>query len=240
MRYKGFKTYALIGIIGLFSCFTNVSYAAPSTPEEIEFPIEDGKDEYGHDMTYTNPNKTMPLGDIAKINKTNYKDKDLYSYMKSLDTNKNGYISNDEIKCHTGFIKIKGKKFFITKTTGLPKTSYNKISKQGYFFNNKGVMQTGLVHYNKKYMYFNSSGKQVYNKWIKNKYYSTKSGKLKTGWMTYKGKKYYFSSTAKKTIGMKTIHGKKYYFTSSGKLVTNKTFIYKNKKYHANKNGVII
>ena len=183
--------------------------AKTTSPEDIDNNITNGKDEFGHDMSYSVKPTNMPNGNLAKINKTNYKDAALYKYIKSLDKDKDNYISTSEIKKHTGFIKVKGKTFYINKETALPKIGYTKIGKNNYYFTIKGIMKTGKVKYNKKYLMFNSSGKQIKNKmtiYKGNKYYVGKNGVIKTGWFIYKGRKYYANNT--------------------GKIISNKTIIY--------------
>ena len=81
-----------------------------------------------------------------------------------------------------------------------------KIDNHYYFFNAKGVMQTGFI----------KSGKKTY-------YAEKKTGRLAAGWKKISGKWYYFNkSTNARVTGWRKIDGKKYYFNSKGVLKKGK------------------
>lgn len=86
-------------------------------------------------------------------------------------------------------------------------TGTKKIGSHYYYFNEKGIMQTGFQTIDKKTYYF----------WVKD-------GRRHTGWLTVtsgnKKYKYYFNSSGVMQTGLKTISKKMYYFSSKGIMQT--------------------
>ncbi len=161
------------------------------------------------------------------------------------------YFSTKDGASRTGWIKGNGKYYYYSssgrKSTGFKtinkkryyldpendgarvQSSWKKIGKYYYYFNSKGVIQTGLFKVDSKLYYANSKGirKTGWQTISGRKYYmDKKTGAAKTGWFTYSGKKYYLnpvksSSTygAAKTDFVK-ISGKWYYFNENGTMRT--------------------
>lgn len=77
---------------------------------------------------------------------------------------------------------------------------WKKISDKWYYFNNKGIMQTGFQTIDKSLYYFNSKGVRA------------------KGWFTVKGTRYYARSNGKLIAGQ---WYNNYYFRSDGSLATN-------------------
>ena len=178
---------------------------------------------------------------IVKINKTNYKDQDLYNYILSLDTNKNQVLSKTELRGHIGWVELKNKHFYIT-AEGLPIRGYYKGPNYNYYFNNKGVMQTEWVNYNNQKLYFSpNTGRQEFNKWVtykNNRYFIDAKGHIKKGWLDYNGSRYYLKSDSKQAKMWYQIGNYKYYFTpGTGKLLTDHWVNYKNTWYHVDSKG---
>jgi len=179
-----------------------------------------------------------------EINSTNYKDVDLYNYMLTLDTNKNNVLTKDELKGHYGWVKANNKCFIIAPN-GLPRIGYYQATKFNYYFDKNGVMQTGLIKHNKKYIYFSPvTGRQMYNKWYLNKdtkdwYYIDENGYVITSkWIKYKEDLYYLNSTGKMVTGWNKIGNYNYYFSkSTGKLFMNKWLHLDNEWYYVDNNG---
>ena len=108
-----------------------------------------------------------------------------------------------------------------------------------YYFNTKGVMQTGWKQIGGKWYYFKTTGamvtgwKQIGGKWyffatngamangwkkIGGKWYFFRNGAMVTGWLKVGGKQYYFNASGVMQTGTKTIAGQKYTFDANGVL----------------------
>ena len=121
-----------------------------------------------------------------------------------------------------GFVKHNGNIYYVI--LGKVQTGLKAIDGSQYYFDSKGVMQTGYIKSNG--YYFDSEGKRVFGKFVtidsKKYYYGKTSGLIqKLGWYTKEGKKYYLDKTTGEVyIGLKTIDGSQYYFDSKGVMQT--------------------
>ena len=138
------------------------------------------------------------------------------------------YFGNDGVM-KTGWLTVKGKKYYLNKDTGYRTLGFKKISKKYYYFvekNNAGyAYSSGWKKFGKKYRYFGNDSV------------------MKTGWLTVKGKKYYLNKdTGYRTLGLKKISGKYYYFVESKKAA----YMYKgwkkfgSKKRYFNSKGYMV
>ncbi len=92
-----------------------------------------------------------------------------------------------------------------------------------YYFNDAGVMQTGIQDVGGITCYFGKDGRRElgFHKYGGKKYYLTKTGTF-SGWKTIKGKTYYFSGTdgGAAVKGWQKIEEKRYWFDSNAVMVT--------------------
>ena len=109
-----------------------------------------------------------------------------------------------------------------------------------YYFNTKGVMQTGWKQIGGKWYYFKTTGamvtgwKQIGGKW----YFFATNGAMANGWKKIGGKWYYFKTTGAMVTGWKQIGGKWYLFNSSGIMQTGWQKV-GSKQYYFDANGVM-
>ncbi len=152
------------------------------------------------------------------------------------------YVDRETGKAYTGFHDIanaKGVKetyYFNAKgilQTGSP--SLVKIGKNTYYISKAGVIQKGKKTVNKKICYFDpKTGAMKLKAFVtinKEKYYFGADGVMVTGWKKIGSYKYYFTATGKMVTGWKKIGSSKYYFTATGKMVTGWKTINKKKYY---------
>lgn len=123
------------------------------------------------------------------------------------------YFTKNAVNAHvgamvTGWLKLDNKLYYLNpddnnaRATGLLTIQ----SRNTYYFNKKGVLQTGLIKTGSGTMYANNNGV------------------LQKGWVTVGGKKYYFDTKSYFAYtGRHTIGGKTYNFNSDGSLVVNTT-----------------
>ena len=108
---------------------------------------------------------------------------------------------SEEPEIKTGWVKD-GQNWTFYNTEGKLLTGqWLKWNGKWYYFDNKGIMQTGWLSDN--------------GKW----YFLTSAGSMKTGWMEYKGSWYFFGTNGVMCSGWKKI-GSKWYFFKSGAMST--------------------
>lgn len=155
------------------------------------------------------------------------------------------YVRNNYRRA-SGWLTLKGYKYYFDKTTGNKSVGWKTIGKYRYHFNAKGRMdKSKWIKTGGKYYYVQANGRKAVSTWVgkyqvgKNGartgktrssgvvkengkyYYYNKSYKKISGWITYKGKRYYFSPSSKAAYtGKKTIDGETYYFNANGTMVT--------------------
>ena len=156
------------------------------------------------------------------------------------------YYSNASGVIKLGTIKVKKKRYHITKDGRM--SFYGKSSYDGgyYYAGKDGVLKTGFQKINGKQYYFDKkTGKRAsgVTKIGKSIYYFRKNGRQKTGWVKQeKGTKvYYFFSNGKRASGWATIKGRKYYFDPQNDdlRVQNGWKKIKKKYYYFNASGVM-
>jgi len=116
------------------------------------------------------------------------------------------YLFSTKCKLYgTGINAYGGKKYYTVK--GMVKTGWQTVSGKTYYFNAKGIMQTGK--WIDKVYYVNADGVMQKNCWIRlsaGNYYVDASGKKLTGcWITMGDYKYYFNTSGKNTHIVKII-----------------------------------
>jgi len=116
------------------------------------------------------------------------------------------YLFSTKCKLYgTGINAYGGKKYYTVK--GMVKTGWQTVSGKTYYFNAKGIMQTGK--WIDKVYYVNADGVMQKNCWIRlsaGNYYVDASGKKLTGcWITMGDYKYYFNTSGKNTHTVKII-----------------------------------
>ncbi len=154
----------------------------------------------------------------------------------------------------TGWKNEGGKQYYYRN--GKPVTGKHLIGQQTYYFDSKGVMQTGWQTVDGKRCYFYSSGSMVTGTAVINgttytfeadggltgwllenkKYYYYKGGVKKTGWQYIGEQWYYFNGNGEMQTGLQTIGGQKYYFYPSGNMVTGWVTL-SGKKYYFYSSG---
>lgn len=141
----------------------------------------------------------------------------------------------------TGWKTIGGKKYYLDpKADGArAENGWYKIGQHFYYFNSKGVMQSGFITVNGKTYYSLSNGvrRKGWQTVNGRKYYmKKKNGVMKTGWFSYKGKKYYLnpvktsSTYGAAKIGWSQIGGSWYYFNNDGAMRTG--WLLENARYY--------
>jgi len=116
------------------------------------------------------------------------------------------YLFSTKCKLYgTGINAYGGKKYYTVK--GMVKTGWQTVSGKTYYFNVKGIMQTGK--WIDKVYYVNADGVMQKNCWIRltaGNYYVDASGKKLSGcWITMGDYKYYFNTSGKNTHTVKII-----------------------------------
>lgn len=115
-----------------------------------------------------------------------------------------------------------------------------KYSNGWYYYNQKGVMQTGWQEINGSRYYMNESGvmqtgwQYIDGIW----YYFHKSGSIQTGWQYINNAWYFLDSSGAMQTGWQQIGGNWYYLDSSGAMRTGWQYI-KNVWYYMNESGIM-
>lgn len=144
------------------------------------------------------------------------------SYVKNAwkEINKNWFYFDKNGFVATGWQKIKGKTYFLSRVSAAGKrgrmlTGWNSIDGFKYYFGSDGALvATGWKQIGGKWFYFTVSSKLG------------ESGKMLTGWREIGGQIYYFKNAGGNGVkggmftGWKTIGKYNYYFDGSGKILT--------------------
>ena len=100
-----------------------------------------------------------------------------------------------------GWLQLKGKRYYLSKSSGFMYTGMWDIDDKVYLFDGSGVMQTGWVKYDMDWYYFGSDGAAA------------------SGWKTIDNKKYYFDEyECEMYTGSRIINDSWYYFGTDGVL----------------------
>ncbi|MCD7955774.1 MAG: hypothetical protein LUG93_08500 [Lachnospiraceae bacterium] len=141
---------------------------------------------------------------------------------------------------------------WVTKTTGrkykyedgtYAKNIWLNIGGSIYYFDSKGICQTGWFTYNDNYYYASSTGKLYVSKWktTKNyKYYLRANGTRGTSqWLKIEGKYYYFNAKGRLvTSSIFAVNGKYYCVDGNGVRVTSSLVKKNGKTYYFGEDGV--
>lgn len=126
---------------------------------------------------------------------------------------------------------------------GKAATGIQEIDESTYYFNKKGIMQSGwLTDKNGKRFYFGSDG-AMKTGWLKiksSRYYLTKDGSAATGVAKIGDNYYCFSNKGRMLTGWQTSDGETYYYESNGKRAVSKTLKIENKRYRFDGDGNVI
>jgi hypothetical protein len=143
--------------------------------------------------------------------------------VKDVDTELNGWVRQTD---GTWMYYIRG----------VYVTGWNYIGRVWYYFNAKGIMQTGWL-YDRNYtswFYLTASG-AMKTGWLEDAgrwYYLAGDGKMKVGWLRYSGGWYYFGGNgAMKTLWVKD-RGTWYYLRETGIMAENAWVRYKDNWYY--------
>lgn len=109
-----------------------------------------------------------------------------------------------------GWQKVKGKWYYLEKTTGIMLTGWVKDGDKWYYLSSNGDMLTGWQKINNKWYYLTPQNDGAHL-----------TGEMWTGWLKDKGKWYYLDlKNGDMYTGTHTIDGKTYTFDSSGALIS--------------------
>lgn len=159
-----------------------------------------------------------------------------------------------------GWFSYLGHLYYLT-TNGAA-TGWKDISGERYYFNKKGIMQTGFIKVaGKRYLLADDGTLQreteepgvtidedgvchIKKGWYQDSkdryFYRNSNGSIaKNKWITTKGKKYYVGSNGRRVTGFATIKKKRYYFDGNGVMKTG-WLTYRGHKYYFKKNGVMV
>ncbi len=142
------------------------------------------------------------------------------------------YYYGSEGKRTTGWLIIEGLEYKYNQEAG----AWERVAvPRHYYFNDKGVMQTGLQQITGKTYLFDDNG-QLQTGWV---YFSAESGyryynddgEMQTGWFTEEDYSYYLRADGLTVSGLQTIDGKTYYFLDSGRMMTGWQYFYDESGY---------
>lgn len=107
-------------------------------------------------------------------------------------------------------------RYYLSPVDGHMVTGYQNIENANYYFNENGIMQTGMVKIGDGTFYFDpNTGKQQmgFIGDVTNRYYfNTADGRMMTGLQTINGQTYYFDQNGKMLTGWQNIGGANFYF----------------------------
>ncbi|WP_179874427.1 S8 family serine peptidase [Bacillus sp. AFS002410] len=162
---------------------------------------------------------------------------------------------------HRGWLDLNGKRYYFDQEGGLMATDVTFVpeSNNYFYFDSKGVAQTGVFNLYDDKAYFDAKSGLLRNAWkqVGTKYiYADKDGSFHTGWLNVSGKWYFFNkdgymqtgwlndgkntyylnSKGEKVTGWYTVSGKTYYFNQAGIKLTGWVSV-SGKKYYLNSDG---
>lgn len=122
-------------------------------------------------------------------------------------------------------------------------TGIREIDDNTYYFNSKGIMQSGWLTDKKGSRFYFGSDGAMKTGWLKiksSRYYLTKNGAAATG-VTKIGDNYYcFSDKGRMLTGWQSAGGETYYYESNGKRAVNKTLKIEGKRYRFDGDGNVV
>lgn len=118
----------------------------------------------------------------------------------------------------------------------LARNEWKEINGKYYYFNESGVLQTGVFTVGSKMFLTNKNGvrQKGFCVYRKRQYYANANGRLYIGWKTYEGKRYYFSpKTGGAYLGYKKIGSDRYFFDrATGEMLTGWQAVDENRTYY--------
>lgn len=107
-------------------------------------------------------------------------------------------------------------RYYLSPVDGHMVTGYQPIENATYYFNESGVMQTGMVKIGDGTFYFDPNTGMQQTGFIGDMtgryYFNTVDGRMLTGLQTIAGQSYYFDTNGKMLVGWQNVNGANFYF----------------------------
>ena len=212
------------------------------------FPVQAKKMTTAPKYSLTSVLKAPEITGKWNANQKRFK-QDGTTYVKNKWVNIEGkiYYFNAKGRLVTGWIKYRGKQYYVKAGAGLQTSSWIKESKSRYYVDQNGIMVTGKRLIDQKYYYFRTSDGLMQTGWVtigKGKYFFSRTTGVmhKERWVRWNGKYYYLMSNGRMARSRwLNLGGKKFYVNASGVRVTGTQYIKTNgtyKGYYFDTNGV--
>ncbi len=147
----------------------------------------------------------------------------------SFPTHKDGWSSS-----------TKGDSYYVN---GVKAKGWQEIDGETYYFNKKGILQTGWLKEGDHWYYLDAKTGAMQTDWVKDGnqwYYLDKNGVMKTGWNKIGGVWYYMNGNGvMKANSWLLENGKWYHFGGNGAMTRNQWLYEKGKWYYFGANGVM-
>lgn len=147
----------------------------------------------------------------------------------SFPTHKDGWSSS-----------TKGDSYYVN---GVKAKGWQEIGGETYYFNKKGILQTGWLKEGDNWYYLDAKTGAMQTGWVKDGnqwYYLDKNGVMKTGWNKIGGVWYYMNGNGvMKANSWLLENGKWYHFGGNGAMTRNHWLYEKGKWYYFGANGVM-
>lgn len=125
---------------------------------------------------------------------------------------------------------------YLTDSGRYIKSRWKKIGGKWYYFDTRGILQTGRFKVGNRYYYVTRSGGRAQNKKVGWYYYGSDGAMVKNCWKTVDKKYYYFGEDGKMKTGQFTVGNKTYYCDKRDGRVTDKRV----GDYYYNQKGVMV
>ena len=134
----------------------------------------------------------------------------------------------------------KGDSYYVN---GVKAKGWQEIGGETYYFNKKGILQTGWLKEGDNWYYLDAKTGAMQTDWVKDGnqwYYLDKDGVMKTGWNKIGGVWYYMNGNGvMKADSWLLENGKWYHFDGNGAMTRNHWLYEKGKWYYFGANGVM-
>ena len=183
----------------------NEMRAFKHTVENIEVPLEDGKNKLKIELVDISGNKVVEEVQIVRGASGWVYDQGAWYYYGDNGVKKTGWVST-------------GGKWYYLDNSGAMQTGWVSTGGKWYYLDNSGAMQTGWVSTGGKWYYLDNSG-AMQTGWVSTGgkwYYLNNSGEMQTGWIFVGGKWYYLYNDGSMAVNT-VING--YKLGSDGALV---------------------
>lgn len=134
----------------------------------------------------------------------------------------------------------KGDSYYVN---GVKAKGWQEIGGETYYFNKKGILQTGWLKEGDNWYYLDAKTGAMQTGWVKDGnqwYYLDKDGVMKTGWNKIGGVWYYMNGNGvMKANSWLLENGKWYHFGGNGAMIRNHWLYEKGKWYYFGANGVM-